>query len=369
MNNPADIGIHLPAFAAMPSPHDPRDYQMVEVGHSTAPFDWSKGFDIEATLNFKEPTKNQGQSGSCGGQAVSYLGGTFSIIQSGKFEEKSAKFTYAPIAFPNGGGTVGRDLVDRTVNSGWAPESLCVSYENGNPPSEAFMARASDITSFAVAAAAKDKAMSYASVSADIESVAQALIASDGLFIGVVGQDNGTWLSSHPKAPSVNGTNLWGHWLKVGKARINPTSGKKEIGVHNSWGEAGVGDAGWQWLDEDYFNTILSRSSSRPGKAIFEAWALKFNPNPVPSSFKHTFTQQLDLGQTSPEVQALQTALQTLGYFPATVQPTQYFGTITQAAVQKFQKAQGIATGGTPTTTGYGRVGPATIAALNKLFS
>lgn len=367
--NPIDIGKELHASAAMPSPHDARDYQMIEVARSAAPFDWSTGFDDEKLLGFKEPTKDQGQSGSCGGQAVSYLGGTFSVAQTKTFNEKSAKFIYAPIAYPNGGGTVGRDLVNRAVNAGWAPESLCVSYDNGKAPSEAFMARSSDITPAAIQEALKDKALSYVSVSADIESVAQALRDSDGIFIGVVGSNNGTWLSTHPKAPALNEPDCWGHWLKVGKARINSTSGKKEVAVHNSWGETGVGDAGWQWLDEDYFNTVLSRSSSRPGKAIFEAWAIKYNPTPAVSGFHHTFTEQLDIGQTSSEVLALQTALQSLGFFPATVQPTHYFGTITQAAVQKFQKQYGIASAGSPGTTGYGRVGPATLAQLNKLFA
>lgn len=368
--NPSDIlGVELHPSAAIQSPHDARDYQFVEVGFGAAPFNWTTGFDIETTLNFKEPTKNQGSSGSCGGQAVSYLGGTYSVIQTGTFNEKSAKFTYAPVAYPDGGGSVGRDLVNRTVNSGWGQEALTPSYNNGQPPTEAFMARVSDITPAASLAALSDKALSYSSVAVDIDSVAQALVASDGLFIGVKGSNNGTWLSVNPQPPAVNEPTPWGHWLKVGKARISPTTGLKEIGVHNSWGDAGVGDAGWQWLDENYFARVLSSVGGRPGPVIFEAWAIKYNPTPVQEGFHYTFSKELDFGQTDPDIQALQTGLQTLGYFPSTVTPTQYFGTITQTAVQKFQKAEGIASSGTPNTTGYGRVGPKTIAVLNKLFA
>ena len=46
------------------------------------------------------------------------------------------------------------------------------------------------------------------------------------------------------------------------------------------------------------------------------------------------------------------------------VDPTGYFGPLTMAAVQKWQAANGIVSSGTPESTGYGRVGPATRAAI-----
>jgi len=86
---------------------------------------------------------------------------------------------------------------------------------------------------------------------------------------------------------------------------------------------------------------------------------------PAPAGFTHTFSTQLDFGLTSPEVVALQNALKLDGDFPLTVQSTGYFGSVTQIALEKFQTKYGIASSGTPTTTGYGRVGPKTIAKLN----
>jgi peptidoglycan hydrolase-like protein with peptidoglycan-binding domain len=44
---------------------------------------------------------------------------------------------------------------------------------------------------------------------------------------------------------------------------------------------------------------------------------------------------------------------------------TGYFGPLTQAAVESFQAANGIVSSGSPSTTGYGRVGPQTMAAIN----
>lgn len=48
-------------------------------------------------------------------------------------------------------------------------------------------------------------------------------------------------------------------------------------------------------------------------------------------------------------------------------QVTGYYGTLTTAAVQRFQAKYNLATSGTPATTGYGRVGPKTLEVINSL--
>ncbi len=74
-------------------------------------------------------------------------------------------------------------------------------------------------------------------------------------------------------------------------------------------------------------------------------------------SFAATLSRQLELGMSGPDVSSLQTFLAT----DATVYPqgliTGYFGTLTQAAVAKWQTKNGIPS--------VGRVGPATLAAIN----
>jgi len=47
---------------------------------------------------------------------------------------------------------------------------------------------------------------------------------------------------------------------------------------------------------------------------------------------------------------------------------TGYFGPLTEKAVQRFQKKYGIVSSGTPDTTGYGLVGPRTLAKLSEIF-
>ena len=84
------------------------------------------------------------------------------------------------------------------------------------------------------------------------------------------------------------------------------------------------------------------------------------------ASATNVFTQQLDPGSKGAEVSSLQLILKTLGFYTyPTV--TGYFGPYTEAAVQRFQRAQGILMNGTPQTNGFGRVGPRTLVALNGL--
>lgn len=89
----------------------------------------------------------------------------------------------------------------------------------------------------------------------------------------------------------------------------------------------------------------------------------------VPTVFKHNFIQQLDFGATGYEVNALQNALKLDGEFPSAEPTTNYFGSVTLTALQQFQTKHGIASSGTPTTTGFGRVGPKTMAVLNQLYN
>lgn len=70
-----------------------------------------------------------------------------------------------------------------------------------------------------------------------------------------------------------------------------------------------------------------------------------------------TFTQYLTLESVDLEVRPLQELLQCLGYFPADVKPSGYFGPTTEQAVKDFQSVNGIE------PAGY--VGPSTRTALN----
>lgn len=242
---------------AAPSRIDVRDKQFIA---GAAPFDWQKGYDVEEELGFPIPTKNQGQSGSCGGQAWSYYWQTILAIAKKAFTEKSAKFIYSQTYVP-GGGSSGRDNCKIVQKQGVCSEANLSSYDGGNPPSEAFMERSGDIDATDRADASQDESTTYFNVNLDIESIAQAIQTNHGVIIGVAGQNNGTWLTSYPVPPTVI---EWRHWLYAGKVRQVGTI--KYIGVKNSWGDQ-VGDHGWQWLPESYFQN----------QNVFEAWAMTYN--------------------------------------------------------------------------------------------
>src|SRR3990167_3893687 len=95
-------------------------------------------------------------------------------------------------------------------------------------------------------------------------------------------------------------------------------------------------------------------------------------PAPAPVT---PFARQLDFGATGVDVKSLQQFLNKQGFaVSAPGQPgsvgfeTEYFGPATQKALQQFQAAQGIVSTGDPLSTGFGRVGPATLKKLNELF-
>lgn len=99
-------------------------------------------------------------------------------------------------------------------------------------------------------------------------------------------------------------------------------------------------------------------------------------PSPVAVEVSPVFNQSLEKGMSHADIKRLQellnsdpdTQLASSGV-GAPGNETNYFGSLTEAAVQKFQAKHGIASSGTPETTGYGRVGPQTREKLAEIFS
>ncbi|MFG6495364.1 peptidoglycan-binding protein [Fictibacillus sp. UD] len=73
-------------------------------------------------------------------------------------------------------------------------------------------------------------------------------------------------------------------------------------------------------------------------------------PNPSTPSPPQTDAVQLKFGSKGPEVIQLQTRLKNLGYFTYPM-ITDYFGTVTEESVEKFQKANGLPVTGIVTTS------------------
>ena len=81
-----------------------------------------------------------------------------------------------------------------------------------------------------------------------------------------------------------------------------------------------------------------------------------------------TITKVLKLGSENSEVRQLQELLaKDTGIYPEG-KVTGYFGALTRKAVQNFQKKYGIVSSGNEKTTGYGLVGPKTLAKIKEVF-
>jgi len=99
-------------------------------------------------------------------------------------------------------------------------------------------------------------------------------------------------------------------------------------------------------------------------------------PTPTPDNIAlPIFTKVLYIGMTSLDVKILQKFLNSdLNSTLASTGPgspgqeTEYFGFRTRESVKKFQATYGIVSSGNEETTGYGVVGPKTIAKLNEIF-
>ena len=78
-----------------------------------------------------------------------------------------------------------------------------------------------------------------------------------------------------------------------------------------------------------------------------------------------SISSTLDIGSTGGDVSTLQTYLATdVALYPQGL-VTGYYGALSAAAVQRFQCRANLVCSGSAATTGYGRVGPLTRAALN----
>ncbi len=106
-------------------------------------------------------------------------------------------------------------------------------------------------------------------------------------------------------------------------------------------------------------NTLL-RALSVPAAVLLFALA-----STGTASALTMLTSSLDFGARGNNVISLQQFLAAdSSLYPEAI-VSGYYGSLTRAAVQRFQCRQGIVCGGDAASTGYGRVGPRTLAAIN----
>lgn len=134
-------------------------------------------------------------------------------------------------------------------------------------------------------------------------------------------------------------------------------NGDFEFHFRNSWGKRWGKDRNGdgKFLYSDYKNLIRDQQvyTDIPNELLKKA---KETP--------YTFTRDLEDGMQGIDVKKLQDFLKEKGFFTYPTS-TGYYGDFTTKAVEKYQISKGIVFSGTPKTTGFGRFGKKTRAAVN----
>lgn len=191
------------------------------------------------------PVKNQGQSGSCGGQGWAHYGEVLKYIRDGQIVPLSAKDIYSH-AFTAPEGSDEGHLIGQVANNGIAYESEVPSYENGQPPSEKFMEmmqlRPTDNAYDQVAI----KPLTFNGN--DIEQVKQAIDVGNGAVVALEG-NNACWTTNNGLVQVPNPAQVtWGHWLYL----VAYDDMEKIVTAKNSWGDK-AGDKGYFYIPYGYF--------------------------------------------------------------------------------------------------------------------
>lgn len=111
--------------------------------------------------------------------------------------------------------------------------------------------------------------------------------------------------------------------------------------------------------------TASSASSANQGSTVVQTTTF---PPIVQTGAIITITKTLKMGMENSEVRQLQTLLAQDPEIYPEAKITGYYGQLTRKAVQKFQAKYGIVSSGNESTTGYGLVGPKTLAKIKEVF-
>jgi hypothetical protein len=250
---------------AFPDRPDSRDYKYEDIVIKAPVIDWEKGYDIENELNTVLKTENQGGSSSCVGQAYGKYAESLNFFEEKKFVDLSPKSIYEQIFLP-GGGAYLRDGAKAVVDGGISTETIVPSYENGTPPTEAYM------ISQTLTDIIRKEMMTYQSKeyrligAANPDMIADAIINNCGAVSGAVGDNNGwgDWIVKPPKT-----SNPWGHAFFLKGFGIDSTG--KYFDFINSWG-LGWGKGGRGRMYFDMYNMPEN---------TFGIWTLVDKPNTV----------------------------------------------------------------------------------------
>lgn len=309
----------------------PDSPQHSEIAGSFQPAQWAEKA-LNAFITY--PNRNQTAKSDCTCYALAKALSIDELQENGNWRELSPDSVYPYVVKP-GGGASSLDAMNFSVSKGMTLEALYQS----DGLTEAEAEDPSKIGTDAKIVGMVYKPGSIVQSASDIETIASILQGyrmqgiKKGVMATVVGQNNGTWLSPFPTPPnSQNG--LWYHRILITDYGL--IQGQKKLAFDNSWGTA-AGQGGQQFLGKEYEPYLYGAAYTLN---IPDAGS-QAQTVPPPA---YTWSSDLSVGSSGPDVLALQQALQSLGMFPiaTVVKPTGYFGGITKAGVILFQESFGL---------------------------
>lgn len=333
------------------NPPDVRDVHLAQV---QAPVAVPMQYDTDLSIL---PTENQKDKGTCVGQGEGKGMEYFEVKETKKFTRLSKRYLYIKCkeidGIPNEQGTFPRTAAKVLFDNGIAEERL-VPDNNDLPYSEYMKPTLTD----EVGKNARIRRVNgYAVVANSIDAIKQA-IYQNGVVSATL--QVGDW-SSMPLKP-LPSAGLHRILFKGYREFMNGAVRDLEIRFRNSWGpEWGMqGEGVILWSEYKDFIYDLMTYVDLPNEVIED---LKTKP--------YQFTKTLKKESYGVEVMELQKRLsKTPEKFynykkNGSLYFSLYFGNETEKALKAYQKARGIVSFGTPSTTGYGQLGPKTRAKIN----
>lgn len=360
------------SLGAIPSPKDYRDVRFANVAAAAPLLD-----DIKASGFELLPIEHQRKIGTCVGCAMSKKKQHTFYENTGSIKGFSYRWLYGECK-----------AVDQLPTEGTYPRlALKIMYNQGIPlaefcPNDTDMTHAQFIDPSCRTPESHENAKlykieGYAMIgqfgNIGIDELRLALQTSGAIPILVqVGAEwwtrktgQGSWDGEDILPLRVPDRIVSGHEVLI--VRIQKVESRFKVWFINSWSKQwGEGGLGWFWYDE-YKPYML------------EAWTVVDLPDnlkeeleelPPAPTFRHYFTRDLSPSQVfNSEVKLLQTALKIEKCLPVEVIENGFYGPKTIEAVKAFQRKYNIASWGSPSTTGFGKVGPRTRSKLNEIFN
>ncbi len=293
----------------------------------------------------KYTVRDQDGSGSCVSQALAKGFEVLRKVHKGDTIVFSSTPIYQKRANRPNEGMYLADALNIAVKTGTCREKDCKSQQMSNAQMDAAVLPANfeDLNNEVDVVASLVVPVDFDYVAAWIEQYGYAQIH--------IAADRKSWSRDFPKLGSLN------RGIRHAVAGVDAVTydGVQYIVIEDSWGSFGE-FTGQRLLSREVFNDMVTSCGTITVFKFDTTDAIKFAP----------FNTVLEFGQQSDEVWRLQEYLKTKGCFPANVQSTGYFGSVTAIAVLSFQQKFNVATPIEINQLKGKRVGAKTLAAINK---